>query len=111
MIAQRLKAHRHLTIVTNSLAVAQEMLGAEGVNIVLTGGRVRPETASLVGSQSMDMLHRFNIQKGFFGAHGLTVEDGLKPKSSAGWSACAGKRLPCSMPPSGARSGWCRLPN
>jgi DeoR/GlpR family transcriptional regulator of sugar metabolism len=76
-IAQRLKNHRHLTIITNSLAIAQEMLTAPGVTTVLTGGRLRCETASLVGSDFPDMLKKFNIQKGFFGAHGITAADGL----------------------------------
>ena len=72
-IAQHLKNHRHLTIVTNSLAVAQEMLDAPGVTVVMTGGRVRRDTASLVGTDGLDALRKFNIQKGFFGAHGITV--------------------------------------
>lgn len=76
-IAHQLKNHRHLTIVSNSVAVAQEMRDAPGVNVVLTGGRMRPETASLVGSTEFAMLRNFNIQKGFFGAHGITIEDGL----------------------------------
>jgi DeoR/GlpR family transcriptional regulator of sugar metabolism len=76
-IAQRLKNHRHLTIITNSLAIAQEMLTAPGVTTVLTGGRLRCETASLVGSDFPEMLKKFNIQKGFFGAHGITAADGL----------------------------------
>jgi DeoR/GlpR family transcriptional regulator of sugar metabolism len=76
-IAQHLKSHRHLTIVTNSLAVAQEMLDAPGVTVVMSGGRVRRDTASLVGTDGLDILDKFNIQKGFFGAHGITVEDGL----------------------------------
>ncbi len=81
-IAQHLKNHRHLTIVTNSLAVAQEMLDAPGVTVVMSGGKVRRETASLVGTESLDVLQKFNIQKGFFGAHGITVDDGLTDVSA-----------------------------
>lgn len=81
-IARRLKKHRHLTIVTNSLAVAQEMLDAPGVSVVMAGGRVRRDTASLVGGGGLDILRKFNIQKGFFGAHGITVQDGLTDVSA-----------------------------
>ena len=38
---------------------------------------MRPETVSLVGNTESAMLRDFNIQKGFFGAHGITIEDGL----------------------------------
>ena len=76
-VAMHLKNHRHLTIVTNSLAIGHEMLDAPGVTVVMSGGRLRREIASLVGVETFDVLHKFNIQLGFFGAHGITVEDGL----------------------------------
>jgi DeoR/GlpR family transcriptional regulator of sugar metabolism len=75
-IAQSLKQRRYLTVVTNSLIVAQELLDAPGVNVVLLGGTLRRETASLVGG-GLDVLRQFNIQRGFFGAHGLSLTEGL----------------------------------
>jgi DeoR/GlpR family transcriptional regulator of sugar metabolism len=81
-IAQHFKNHRHLTIVTNSLAVAQEMLNAPGVTVVMPGGTLRRETASLIGITDLDMLGQFNIQKGFFGAHGLNIPEGLTDVSA-----------------------------
>ncbi|MGW8226463.1 MAG: DeoR/GlpR family DNA-binding transcription regulator [Anaerolineales bacterium] len=76
-IAQHLKDHRNLTILTNSLVIAQEMLDAAGVTVVMPGGKVRRDTASLVSPDNLGLLERLNIQKGFFGAHGITVADGL----------------------------------
>jgi DeoR/GlpR family transcriptional regulator of sugar metabolism len=76
-IAQRLKDHRHLTVITNSLAVAQELLDAPGVTVVTAGGTLRRDTASLVGGDGLAMLQNYNIQKGFFGAHGLSIPEGL----------------------------------
>jgi DeoR/GlpR family transcriptional regulator of sugar metabolism len=81
-IAQRLKNHRHLTIITNSLVVAQEMLDASGVTVVTLGGTLRRDTASLVGTDGLQMLQKFNIQKGFFGAHGISIPEGLTDVSS-----------------------------
>lgn len=75
-IAQTLKSHRYLSIVTNSLIIAQELLDAPGVNVVLLGGTLRRETASLVGG-GMEMLRQLNLQKGFFGAHGISLNEGL----------------------------------
>ena len=82
-IAQRLKQHHHLTVITNSLAIAQEMLDAAEVNVVMPGGQLRRETASLIGADGLDMLRKFNVQKGFFGAHGLSVPEGLTDVSAA----------------------------
>ena len=76
-IAQYLKKHRHLTILTNSLFIAQEMLDATGVTVVMPGGQVRQDTASLIKPGDLGLLKKINIQKGFFGAHGITTADGL----------------------------------
>ena len=64
-IAQTSSSRRYLTVVTNSLIIAQELLDAPGVNVVLLGGTLRRETASLVGG-GLDVLRQFNIQQGLF---------------------------------------------
>ena len=81
-IVQHLKSHRHLTIITNSLAIAQEMQEATGVRVVMTGGTLQRDTASLIGTEGLEMLRKFNIQKGFFGAHGLNLPEGLTDVSA-----------------------------
>lgn len=81
-IATRLKHHHHLTIITNSLAVAQEMLDAPRVTVVLVGGTLRRDTASLIGTDGLEMLNKYHIPKGFFGAHGLSLVEGLTDVSA-----------------------------
>ncbi len=82
-IARQLKKHRDLTIITNSLAVSQEMVDAFGVTVVMPGGILQRDTLSLIGVDGLEMLNRFNIQKGFFGAHGLNYPEGLTDVSAA----------------------------
>ena len=65
-IAQNLKNCRDLTVITNGLTIAQELIDAHGVLVVLIGGTLRRETASLVGGDAPEGLRRFNIRKGFF---------------------------------------------
>ncbi len=81
-IAQCLKDRRYLTVVTNGLAVAQELLDAAGIDVIVIGGRLRRDTASLVGAIGLDLLDHVNLQKGFFGSHGITVEEGLTDVSA-----------------------------
>lgn len=70
--------HRHeLTVITNSLIVAYELAGADGVTVVVAGGILRPVSYSLVSDLGTSVLSQFHISKGFFGAKGLTVEEGL----------------------------------
>ena len=81
-IAQHLRHHRYLTVITNGLVVAQALLAAPGVHVVLPGGALRRDTASVVGTEGLGILSRFNLQKGFFGAHGVSVEEGLTDVSA-----------------------------
>ncbi len=76
-IARHLKSHQLLTVLTSSLAVAQELMDASGVTVVLPGGVVQKETASLIDADGLRYFDKFNIQKCFFGAHGLTLAEGL----------------------------------
>ncbi len=76
-ILPHLKTRRQLTVITNSLAAAQELQDAPGVRVVMSGGTFQPETASLIGLDGLAFLQKFNIQKGFFGAHGLSYPEGL----------------------------------
>lgn len=81
-IARHLSHLRHVTVLTNSIAIIQELLDDPGIDVVVPGGRLRRETASLIGIDGVDTLARYNIQKGFFGAHGLSLAEGLTDVSA-----------------------------
>lgn len=76
-IAQHLQQHQYVTVLTSSLVVAQELLDAPGVTVVMPAGTVQRLTASLIDIEGLAYLSRFNVQKGFFGAHGLAIPEGL----------------------------------
>jgi DeoR family transcriptional regulator, aga operon transcriptional repressor len=76
-ILDHIKQRRDLTVITNSLVVAQEMLGLPNVTVVMPGGTLHHDTASLIDAGGLALLERYHIAKGFFGAHGLTLGDGL----------------------------------
>jgi DeoR/GlpR family transcriptional regulator of sugar metabolism len=74
---------RDLTVITNSLVVAQEMLGLTHVSVVMPGGLLHHDTVSLIDPDGLALLSRYHIARGFFGAHGITVGDGLTDVSEA----------------------------
>ncbi len=76
-IAQHIKTRQLITVLTSSLAVAQELKDASGITVVLAGGILQRETASLIDVDGLAYFNKFNIQKGFFGAHGLSIPEGL----------------------------------
>lgn len=77
-IAARLKNRRELTIITPSLAIANELMDAYGVNVLMPGGFLRRDSYALVGiERAHTVLEEYNLQKGFFGAKGFSIDKGL----------------------------------
>ena len=65
-----------LTLVTNSLRVAMSLLNAPQIYVILPGGYLRRDSISLV-SQPESLLEDLHFRIGFFGAWGVTPEQGL----------------------------------
>jgi DeoR/GlpR family transcriptional regulator of sugar metabolism len=82
-IANHLNAARDLTVITNSLVIAQALVDNSSITVVMTGGTLQRDTLSLIGTENLKLLKRFNIQKGFFGAHGINNPEGLTDVSAA----------------------------
>lgn len=79
-IARHLKdreAWHGLTVVTNSIRIAEELAGHPGITALMLGGRVRWEALSVVGPLGDGVFRRVNVQKAFLGAAGFTIEAGL----------------------------------
>ena len=72
-----IKRISELTVITNSLKAALSLLDAPQIQVFLPGGSVRRESISLVGHPLDTLLESLNVQIGFFGARGLTVEEGM----------------------------------
>lgn len=66
-----------VTIITNGVQTALELVGLPGVSTILTGGQLRSEAVSLIGALATDLLSRVHASVGFFGAIGLTTAQGL----------------------------------
>lgn len=64
-----------LTVVTNGLPVAQELLGLPGVRVIMTGGQLRAENLSLVGPYSERQISAFWCDQLFLGVSAV-AEDG-----------------------------------
>lgn len=72
-----LKNLSELTVITNGLKAAISLLDAPQIQVILPGGNLRRESISLIGRMQDDLLAGVNVQLGFFGARGVTVEEGL----------------------------------
>ena len=78
----------HLTVVTNCLPVANALGTAAKCRVILCPGDYVPREAGVFGTETVAFLRRFQANKAFIGAGGVTA-DGITDADSAG---CAVKR-------------------
>jgi len=76
-LARQVSDRRELTVITNSIRSAQELVTFPNITVIMPGGMVRREAFSLVGRWSADLIQQFNIGRAFMGARGFTLQEGL----------------------------------
>ncbi|MBW8487521.1 DeoR/GlpR family DNA-binding transcription regulator [Actinomadura parmotrematis] len=76
-LARELVGFRALTVVTNSLLVAQVLAESPGVEVVVTGGSLRGSIHALVGGAAEQTLASLRVRLAFISGNGLTAERGL----------------------------------
>jgi len=75
-IARMLRDLLNVTIITNAVNIATELVGA-APEVILTGGMLRKNSFSLVGPIAEETLHRLNADILFLGVDGIDVQYGL----------------------------------
>src|SRR6185369_12589266 len=76
-VARHLKGKRDVKVITNALNVAAELAAATGVQVILLGGLVRPNSLSVVGHFAQDMLAQLSADKLFLAVDAFDLELGL----------------------------------
>lgn len=78
LLARAIKGRfRSLTVVTNSLAVANELAGCEGITLVLTGGIYRSDEEAFVSDIATLIFSKINVDTFFLTTCGISVERGI----------------------------------
>jgi DeoR/GlpR family transcriptional regulator of sugar metabolism len=79
-VARALRARRGLhdvTVITNGVHTALELLDQPSISTILTGGQLLATAVSLTGALAAELLGKVHASIGFFGSRGLTVSHGL----------------------------------
>ncbi|BBH24164.1 DeoR family transcriptional regulator [Paenibacillus baekrokdamisoli] len=76
-LAKLLKNFQRLTVVTNSVMVAQELANEKNIELLLTGGTLRPETLAMVGPFAERAIESVHVDKLFLATNGFDSEAGL----------------------------------
>ncbi|MFP7170930.1 DeoR/GlpR family DNA-binding transcription regulator [Terribacillus halophilus] len=75
-IAKLLKHKRNLTVVTNDIKIAAELMDSE-VKVILTGGEMQNNIGALFGPLTEQTLRNLHVDLFFLGAHAVHLQVGV----------------------------------
>lgn len=76
-LARRLTDFHQLTVVTNGIYTALALKDRPGITVILAGGIVTQQSASIEGLLGLDLLTRIHADIAFVSARGFSVDEGL----------------------------------
>jgi DeoR family transcriptional regulator of aga operon len=76
-IAKNIRGKQNLQVITNGVNVAMELIGVQGIQLVMVGGMLRYDSLSVVGHFAEEMLAQFSADKLFLGAATCDVDFGV----------------------------------
>jgi DeoR family transcriptional regulator of aga operon len=76
-VARALAKHKDLTIVTNSLTIAQLVTSYPQLKVVMTGGILRSESLELVGVLAENTFKAINLGTAILGTDGMSAAGGV----------------------------------
>lgn len=76
-IVPHLSKRHSIRVVTNSIAVARALGAFPHFHVIMPGGRMRHESESIVDLHAASIPPGTHATIGFFGAHGIGINDGL----------------------------------
>jgi DeoR/GlpR family transcriptional regulator of sugar metabolism len=82
-LALHMRMLEGVTVVTNAVNVAAELVALPGIQILVTGGNLDPRSFELTGKASVTSLEGVRMHKYFVGTDGVTVEHGMTNHSEA----------------------------
>ena len=82
LLARRLHRFEDLTVVTNSLMAAAELM-TTCHRLILVGGEFRALSRTLVGSLTASVIESIHVDTAFMGTIGFTVTDGMSTTNPA----------------------------
>lgn len=73
---QEILSKKNLTVVTNSLPIANELVDYSNFEVIIIGGSVRKNEKSLYGPIAYRGIERVYVDKGFFGIGAVDIDAG-----------------------------------
>lgn len=76
-LARQLQGRRNVEVLTNSIQIALELGGNNGLSVVSTGGTIRERSLSCVGPIASRVLREYHPDWAFISCRGFSLERGL----------------------------------
>lgn len=76
-LARELKNARNVTVVTNSLAIAQEMGLLRDILVIMLGGNLNAQYLFTYGDDTLNQLRQYKADRLFLSVDGVSPEDGI----------------------------------
>lgn len=101
-VAQALRLRRDLTVVTNSLPVAQALAGHNGNRVYMAGGELRPHDGGTFGDEALAFLRQFRVQLAVLSVAaidapaGFMLQDLREAEFSRTMLSCADTAIVCA---------------
>jgi DeoR family transcriptional regulator, fructose operon transcriptional repressor len=76
-LAMELKKKRNLTVITTDLKIALEMSAVPGCDVIIVGGKVRPQLYSVIGAMAEQALQGLHANHAFLGADAIDLHVGV----------------------------------
>lgn len=76
-VAKHLQQHKALVVMTNGLNIANQLIDAEGIDLLMTGGHLRRQALSFYGAQADQSLQNYHFDLLFLGVDGIDLQRGV----------------------------------
>ena len=76
-VAEKLKNHRNMTVITNGLHPAQTLLGQNHNQVFLAGGTLQQAELGTFGPDAIEFVRRFSIDTAILSVDGIDTQSGF----------------------------------
>ena len=75
-VVQAIK-EKKISILTNAINIAMELVSSNISDVIVTGGTLRPRSYELVGHEADEMISRFHLDIALIGIDGISITQGI----------------------------------
>lgn len=69
--------NKYITVITNDISIAYELSQKENVDLIVTGGNLKPNSFTIIGPECEKSISSFNVNKVFLSTSGISLQQGL----------------------------------